>query len=257
MNISFLTRSNCGTWAARCWLLFACLMISLVVDASASAQSSNETNVEPPLASAFHPSVLVFGGITQADFQPLIDLIQNTVHNESWLGTGQGLGTIQPFPSGVLVDTSGLLKKIELLPDSKSLHLRANTTPFRLSHDPRIPANLRKVSLTRLQRAAESRAAEGLPPDLAMQNLAGLTNIQYLIAIPESREIIIAGGAGHGNTMNWGSPSASSTEAPFCSWTISWSRFETPSINTENLAVRSRRVNRIWPPRKTFWQPAN
>lgn len=37
------------------------------------------------------------GGITEADFQPLIDLIQGTIQPDSWQDTGQGLGTIQPF----------------------------------------------------------------------------------------------------------------------------------------------------------------
>ncbi len=37
------------------------------------------------------------GGVTEQDFEPLIELIQNTIQNESWLDTGQGLGTIQAF----------------------------------------------------------------------------------------------------------------------------------------------------------------
>ncbi len=37
------------------------------------------------------------GGVTEADFQPLIDLIQGTIQPDSWQDTGQGLGTVQPF----------------------------------------------------------------------------------------------------------------------------------------------------------------
>lgn len=37
------------------------------------------------------------GGVTEADFQPLIDLIQNTIAPDEWSDTGQGDGTIRPF----------------------------------------------------------------------------------------------------------------------------------------------------------------
>lgn len=37
------------------------------------------------------------GGVTEADFQPLIDLIQSTIAPDEWSETGQGDGTIQPF----------------------------------------------------------------------------------------------------------------------------------------------------------------
>ena len=38
-----------------------------------------------------------FGGVTLQDFQPLIELIQNTIAPDSWQDTGQGLGTVQAF----------------------------------------------------------------------------------------------------------------------------------------------------------------
>jgi len=38
-----------------------------------------------------------FGGVSQQDFQPLIELIQNTISPESWQDTGQGLGTVEAF----------------------------------------------------------------------------------------------------------------------------------------------------------------
>lgn len=40
------------------------------------------------------------GGITEADFQPLIELIQNTIDTESWVDNG-GLGTIDSFVSNL------------------------------------------------------------------------------------------------------------------------------------------------------------
>ncbi len=44
-----------------------------------------------------------------ADFQPLMDLIQNTVATKSWIDNG-GNGTISDFPTGVSVDPSGVLR---------------------------------------------------------------------------------------------------------------------------------------------------
>ncbi len=68
-----------------------------------------------------------FGGVTEADFQPLIELIQNTIQNESWLDTGQGLGTIEAFvPNLSLIvsqtqevqdEIQDLLKKLRELND--------------------------------------------------------------------------------------------------------------------------------------------
>ena len=67
------------------------------------------------------------GGITQNSFIPLIDLIQNTVQNESWLDTGSGLGTIQPFVANLSLivtqtqeiqdEIQELLKKLRELND--------------------------------------------------------------------------------------------------------------------------------------------
>ena len=67
------------------------------------------------------------GGITEGDFEPLIELIQNTIQNESWLDTGSGLGTIQPFAGNLSLivtqtqeiqdEIQNLLKKLRELND--------------------------------------------------------------------------------------------------------------------------------------------
>lgn len=41
------------------------------------------------------------GGVTLQDFQPLINLIQNTIQPETWQDTGQGLGTLSPYVSNL------------------------------------------------------------------------------------------------------------------------------------------------------------
>jgi len=67
------------------------------------------------------------GGITEGDFEPLIELIQNTIQTESWLETGSGLGTIQPFVTNLSLivtqtqeiqdEIQDLLKKLRELND--------------------------------------------------------------------------------------------------------------------------------------------
>ncbi|QEG21370.1 DUF1598 domain-containing protein [Mariniblastus fucicola] len=135
------------------------------------------------------------GGITANDFNTLIQLIQNTVASDTWENNGGGNGTMSPYPTGVFVDARGVLNRIP----------RSNRTLASLADfDDELAkrgsvhktSNLRKVSLTRLERAAEKRTAQGLPPTDAMLYLAGLTQIRYVILDPDSGEIIVAGPAG-------------------------------------------------------------
>ncbi len=136
------------------------------------------------------------GGITESDFEPLIDLIMGTIQPDSWQDTGQGLGTIQAFPAGVFVDSSGVLSKI------RAKKVNGSTAVWRLTaENPRHRENtwsspLRKVSLTRLERAAQLLTAQGHPLDESMLNLAGLYSITHLIFYPETGDVVIAGPAG-------------------------------------------------------------
>jgi len=41
------------------------------------------------------------GGITEADFEPLIELIQSTIQSDSWEDSGTGEGTIQSYPANL------------------------------------------------------------------------------------------------------------------------------------------------------------
>jgi hypothetical protein len=54
---------------------------------------------------------------------------------------------------------------------------------------------LRKVSLTRLDRALAEQVAQGGGVDHQMQHLAGLTRIEYVFCYPESGDIVVAGPA--------------------------------------------------------------
>ena len=136
------------------------------------------------------------GGITEADFTPLIELITNTIANDSWLDTGQGLGTIQAYPAGVFVDSTGTLQKLKTDPESVVRGIGSGVFKDSGNRQPEWESELRKISLTRLEREAQLLAAQGLPIDKTMKNLAGLTEIRFLFACPETGDIIIAGPAG-------------------------------------------------------------
>jgi len=141
----------------------------------------------------------VAGGITAADFTNLIDLITATISPDSWQDTGQGLGTIQSYPSGVYVDPDGTLQKIKV--DSArfaQLQLRFGRQAW-LNSDSRdwqVQTDLRMVSLTRLEKAAQVLAAQGRPITESMQNLGGIYEIKHLMMYPDSGDVVIAGPAG-------------------------------------------------------------
>ncbi len=137
-----------------------------------------------------------FGGVTEADFTPLIDLIQNTIQSDSWLDTGTGLGTIQAYPAGVFVDSAGTLKKLKTDRGNFSGSFRQRALSDSGNRQPQWSAELRKVSLTKLERQAQLLAAQGLPLDDTMQNLAGMTEVKFVITYPETGEVVIAGPAG-------------------------------------------------------------
>jgi general secretion pathway protein D len=63
------------------------------------ALGRNDYNVGPQTGMPVYNSMgaPALGGVTEADFQPLIDLIQSTIAPDEWSETGQGDGTIQPF----------------------------------------------------------------------------------------------------------------------------------------------------------------
>ncbi len=140
------------------------------------------------------PSAGARGGVTEDDFQPLIDLITATIAPDSWDING-GNGAIMPFVAGVYVDAQGTLRKIGQT-DSRRLEAlrREGARADRNSEVHKVSA-LRKVSLVRLERALEARWVRGQGPDEAMQHLAGLTAIRYVFLYPEQGDLVIAGPA--------------------------------------------------------------
>lgn len=135
------------------------------------------------------------GGGVIADFDSLIDLITTTVAPQSWDEVG-GPGAISEFATGVYVEPSGVMKRVSAVPDLSLLRERKAAIADAGNRDPRKTSRLRKISLTRLEKAAQLRSALGKGPDEVMALLAGLERIQYVFVYPESGDIVLAGPAG-------------------------------------------------------------
>ena len=95
--------------------------------------------------------------------------------------------------AGVFVDAQGVLRR-NIIPDPTGMLRRQQvaaaqaTLPRELS----LPSDLRKVSLTRLEKALEANG--GVMTD-EMRYLAGLQRLRYVFLYPDSGDIVIAGPA--------------------------------------------------------------
>ena len=129
-----------------------------------------------------------------ADFQPLQDLITQTVATKTWQENG-GNGTLSPFPTGVSIDPSGMLQPLMKNNDDLA-KLRATSQSGEVSGGVHHSSPLRMVSLTKLEKQLQLNRALGQGPDDAMQNMAGLRRVQYVFVYPETNDIVLAGPAG-------------------------------------------------------------
>jgi len=135
------------------------------------------------------------GGMSMADFDSLIELITGTLKPDSWDDVG-GPGAIDQFTSGVYVDSAGVLRKLSTSTDASLVAVHRAGMDGAQAANPRKAAALRKVSLTRLEREVQLLAAQGRDPSEAMQTLAGLKRVKYILVYPDSGDIVLAGPAG-------------------------------------------------------------
>jgi hypothetical protein len=98
--------------------------------------------------------------------------------------------------SGVAVDADGVLRRMtEVDPTGEIARQRVAEALTNLDRNVAKRSELRKVSLTRLERIMKQRLAEGQEIDDVMKNLAGITRLQYVFCYPESGDIVLAGPA--------------------------------------------------------------
>ena len=153
--------------------------------------------------SGFPPTAGGQGGAAAADFDTLIDLIKATVAPDSWDDLG-GAGTITPFPGGIYVDREGLMVRLDSNHTDQLQGFRREQFEGMFSEngqDVRDYSSMRKISLVRLQRQLELLQLRGELADEAMQNLAGMYRIQYVLVYPEQGDIVTAGQRGLGKRI--------------------------------------------------------
>lgn len=98
--------------------------------------------------------------------------------------------------AGVFVDPQGVLRQ-QIFEDPTGQLTRERMAAAQASLDPKVAARspLRKVSLTRLEKALEARKAIGRGPTDEMRFLAGLTRVKHVFFYPESGDVVLAGPA--------------------------------------------------------------
>ena len=137
------------------------------------------------------------GGL-QADFQSLMNLIMSqTAPPAKWeaLGDEDG-GTMQPFQNGVLVEPGGIIRAVSKLETAGRLAGLLNQARSAvLNADVAQQADVRFISLRRLEQAVSERQAAGLPIVETMRNLGGLVRVRYVMVVPEENDIVIGGPA--------------------------------------------------------------
>ncbi|HEX5104354.1 MAG TPA: DUF1598 domain-containing protein, partial [Pirellulaceae bacterium] len=95
---------------------------------------------------------------------------------------------------GVSIDAQGVVARSDV---DRAQRLREARLRALAEIDSRLEAAspLRKISLRDLTAAIEQRMKAGLPATDEIQNLAGLTRIQYVLVYPERGDIVLAGPA--------------------------------------------------------------
>lgn len=112
-------------------------------------------------------------------------------------GGGQGGGFGGQFPGGIAINAEGLIAAPQarrINPRLEQKRLKEVAGNF-LSTDLTVASELRKVSLNRLEDACRKAIEAGNPIPVECQYFAGITQIHYLFASPETGDLIIAGPA--------------------------------------------------------------
>ncbi len=133
------------------------------------------------------------GGITEADFDELMELIQEVIFPDSWEDAG-GTGRMRPFASGVFVDSSGALNRIDsnALKDWNSVKHHPSSSSWQLDRS----VELSKISINRLEQELMRLRASGKSPSDELRYLGGIYDLQYVMVYRETGDLVIAGAAG-------------------------------------------------------------
>lgn len=139
------------------------------------------------------------GGANLANPQPLMMMIQQLTGgppDSPWMeADGEG-GNISWEQNGVWVDANGVLaRRLTADQQGQLATLGLKSRAAALNKDMAAPSSLRFVSLARLEKAVAARMDQNLPIQETMRHMAGLSHIQYVIAVPEENDVLLAGPA--------------------------------------------------------------
>lgn len=139
------------------------------------------------------------GGGSLANPSQLMMMIQQLTGgppDSPWMAEDGEGGAMQWNPNGVWVDPNGVLSLLMAKDQQGQLAaMGVKSRSASLNRDMAAASNLRFVSLARLEKAVAARAKAGLPVLETMRHLAGLSRIQYVIAVPEENDVLLAGPA--------------------------------------------------------------
>lgn len=101
------------------------------------------------------------------------------------------------FPGGISISPGGVISAAQAQRINLSLEQKRLKTvaAAQLPQDMTKPSKLRKVSLVRLESACQRAIDAGKDPGPDLRYLAGITQLQYVFAAPETGDLIIAGPA--------------------------------------------------------------
>lgn len=198
-SISLARQQRRGPCFKTCGVALTCLL-TLFCFGKLEAQEASLFGAAAPEATDSSPRTRTagdggLGGAAMADFDTLMNLIQQTIEPDSWLIAG-GTSSVFPYPSGVYVDPAGHMHRIEadaglqagwMLPSAKR-----PTQPWRK------PSGLRVVSLKQLDATLRDLHMRGLRPTAEMRQLAGLSRIHFVKVDLVNEDILLAGPAGEG-----------------------------------------------------------
>ena len=142
------------------------------------------------------------GGGSQANFGPLMQLIQSVIAPDSWVGAGgDEIGSMTPFDQGVFLGIPSIANAL-----IRSNHISRLNTAAELAasanhnENVREASALRLVSLPRLEQHVKALKAAGKPVSEDVACLAGLTEVRFLFVFPQTSDIVIGGPAGDWTT---------------------------------------------------------
>ena len=144
--------------------------------------------------SAAQQAALAGGGV-MADFQSLINIIQQNTDAEWEEIDGVG-GTATPYQNGVRVAPGRLLSRIATADKTDRLaSLGQQVRQADINDDMAKAANLRLVSLKRLEQEVAQRLEAGQSVPESMARLAGLSKVEYVFFDAANKDVIIGGPA--------------------------------------------------------------